>query len=99
MKVSCVNCSNVFYSEDEYCPRCDSDRWKKYDPSSQCWAVVYLKDGGRITMRLTASLNVGGYLAKRLGETGALYMWNESESRAIPRENILQWRLTGEEPD
>ena len=56
--------------------------------------TVTFQDGEVKQYRITASPSIGGYLAQQAGQTGILSLFNDSQSYAIPMENIREWQIT-----
>lgn len=54
---------------------------------------VVFNDGEVKEYEITAGPGVAGYLARKMGETGSLSLWNNDESVVIPSENIRYFHV------
>lgn len=57
-------------------------------------AEVQLVGGETIAMMVTASPSLGAHLAKEMGATGHLYLFNDTESLIIKADRIVALRMT-----
>lgn len=69
--------------------------------SKQSDVIVTFTDGAVKTYRISASPNVGGYLAAQAGQSGVLSLFNDGQSWGIPLSSIRDWQITAvaDEPE
>lgn len=63
-------------------------------PKERSIVTVTFTDGEIKEYIISAGVRIGTYLAREMGSTGILVLFNEEESNSIPVQNIREYSIT-----